>query len=78
MLRGIFRMSFRFSELLQSVQHLETLTKTRLAERRKAAQAVDPVRAQLARYGVCACSCHFTENTTHTGEPCCGNARLAD
>jgi hypothetical protein len=71
-------MSFGFdmSELLQSVQHLETLAKARLAERRK--EAGDPMRTQLLRYGVCACSCHFTEFTTHSGEPCCANARLAD
>ena len=71
-------MSFGFdmSELLQSVQHLETLAKARLAERHK--EAEDPMRSQLLRYGVCTCSCHFTEFTTHSGEPCCGNARLAD
>jgi hypothetical protein len=71
-------MSFGFdmSELLQSVQQLETLAKARLAERRK--QAVDPIRTQLLRYGVCTCSCHFTESTVHSGEPCCGNARLAE
>jgi hypothetical protein len=72
-------MSFGFdiSELLLSVQHLETLAKARLVERRKGAQAVDPARIQLARYGICTCSCHFTENTAHTGEPCCGNARVS-
>jgi hypothetical protein len=71
-------MSFglNMSELMQSVQHLETLAKARLAERRK--DAGDPMRAQLQRYGVCTCSCHFTEFTTHSGEPCCGNARLAE
>jgi hypothetical protein len=68
----------RISELLQSVQELQALTKARLAERRKGADAEDPLRAQLMRYGVCSCSCHFTENTTHTGEPCCGNARVAN
>ena len=66
---------FNISELLQSVQQLETLAKARLADRRKGADAVDTLSAQLMRYGVCTCSCHFTENTTHTGEPCCGNAR---
>jgi hypothetical protein len=68
---------FSISELLQSVQQLQALTKARLAERRKGADAVDPLSAQLMRYGVCTCSCHLTENTTHTGEPCCGNARVA-
>jgi hypothetical protein len=71
-------MSFGFdmSELLQTVQHLETLVKARLAERRT--EAVDPMRTQLLRYGVCTCSCHFTVFTRHSGEPCCGNARLAE
>jgi hypothetical protein len=71
-------MSFGFdlSELLQSVQYLETLAKARLAERRK--EAVDPTRTQLLRYGVCTCSCHFAKSTVHCGEPCCGNARLAE
>ena len=67
---------FDNSELLQSVQHLETLAKARLAERRK--EAGDPMRTQLLRYGVCTCSCHFTQSTTHSGEPCCANARLAE
>jgi hypothetical protein len=67
---------FNMSELLHSVQHLEALAKARLAERRK--DAADPMRSQLLRYGVCTCSCHFTESTTHSGEPCCGNARLAE
>jgi len=70
------RCSFDMSELLQSVRHLETLAKARLAERRK--DAVDPTRAQLLRYGVCTCPCHFTRFTVHSGEPCCGNARLAE
>jgi len=71
-------MSFGFdmSELLQSVRQLETLAKARLAERCKGAE--DPTRTQLLRYGVCTCSCHFTESTAHSGEPCCGNARLAE
>jgi hypothetical protein len=64
------------SELLESVQQLETLAKARLEEKRKA--AVDPMRTQLLRYGVCTCSCHFTEYTVHSGEPCCGNARLGE
>jgi hypothetical protein len=55
------------SELLQSVQHLETLVKARLVERRK--EAVDLMRTQLLRYGVCTCSCHFTMFTLHSGEP---------
>ncbi len=63
------------SELLQGVRHLEMLAKARLAERRK--EATDPLRTQLLRYGVCTCSCHFTDFTRHSGEPCCGNARLA-
>jgi hypothetical protein len=73
-------MSFGFdiSELLHSVRQLETLAKARLVERRKGAEVVDPARIQLARYGICTCSCHFTENTAHTGEPCCGNARVAE
>jgi hypothetical protein len=65
------------STLLQSVQQFETLAKARLAERRKGAESVDLIRIQLLRYGVCTCSCHFTKNTMHTGEPCCGNARTA-
>jgi hypothetical protein len=73
-----FAMSFGFdmSELLHSIRQLETLAKARLADGRK--DAGDPMRAQLLRYGVCTCSCHFTESTTHSGEPCCGNARLAE
>lgn len=69
-------MSFGFdmSELLQSIQHLETLAKARLAERRKGTG--DPLRTQLARYRVCACSCHFDARTVHTGQGCCGNARI--
>jgi hypothetical protein len=72
-------MSFgvEISTLLQSVQQFETLVKAQLAERRKGAESVDLIRTQLARYGVCTCSCHFTKNTMHTGEPCCGNARTA-
>jgi hypothetical protein len=75
---GHFVMSFGIgmSELLQSVQHLESLAKARLAERRKGAG--DPMRTQLLRYGVCTCPCHFTDCTVHSGEPCCGNARLAE
>lgn len=69
-------LGFNVSELLESIQRLEKLTKARLAERRKGAEATDPLRAQLVRYGVCTCSCHFTEHTMHTGEPCCGNARV--
>jgi hypothetical protein len=68
---------FNLSELLQSVRQLETLTKARLAERRKGPDGIDPLRVQFMRYGVCPCSCHFTENVSHTGEPCCGNARVA-
>jgi hypothetical protein len=71
-------LGFNVSELLESIQRLERLTKARLAERRNAAERVDPLRVQLVRYGVCTCSCHFTEHTTHTGEPCCGNAQLAE
>jgi hypothetical protein len=67
-------LGFDMSELLQSIQHLETIAKARLAERRAA--TVDPLRIQLARYGVCACSCHFSESTVHSGQACCGNARL--
>jgi hypothetical protein len=67
---------FDVSELLQSVRQLETLVKARLAKRRK--EAVDPMRTQLLRYGVCTCPCHFAESTIHRGEPCCGNARLAE
>jgi hypothetical protein len=69
---------FDMSDLLQSVRQLETLAKARLAERRRGVQAgvLDPLRIQLARYGVCTCSCHTTQNTVHSGEPCCGNARL--
>ena len=67
---------FDLSELLQSIQHLETLAKARLAERCK--EASDPMRSQLLRYGVCICTCHFTESTVHSGEPCCANARLAE
>jgi hypothetical protein len=65
------------SELLQSVQQLETLAKARLAEKRRGAGVLDTTAAQLARYGICTCSCHFAENTSHSGEPCCGNARVA-
>jgi hypothetical protein len=70
---------FDMSELLQSVRQLETLVKARLAERRRGAEngTLDPLRIQLARYGVCTCSCHTTQNTLHSGEPCCGNARVA-
>jgi hypothetical protein len=69
-------MSFGFdmSELLQSIQHLEMLAKARIAERRKA--TVDPLRIQLARYGVCGCSCHFNAGMVHTEQGCCGNARM--
>lgn len=63
------------STLLQSVKEFEALAKARLAERRKGADSADILRTQLLRYGVCTCSCHFTENTVHTGDPCCGNAR---
>jgi hypothetical protein len=69
-------MSFDVSELLQSVQQLEMLAKARLAERRRGTE--DPMRTQLMRYGICTCTCHFTDNTTHTGAPCCGNARVVD
>jgi hypothetical protein len=71
-------MSFGFdvSELLQSIQHLETLAKARLAERRTG--PIDVMRIQLARFGVCACSCHFHPATVHTGQGCCGNARIGD
>ena len=65
------------STLLESVQQFEALTKARLAERRQGADSADLIRAQLLRYGVCTCTCHFTKNTVHTGEPCCGNARTA-
>ena len=71
---NVMSFGFDMSELLQSIQHLETLAKARLAERRKA--AVDPLRTQLARYGVCACSCHFNVATVHSGQGCCGNARI--
>jgi hypothetical protein len=67
---------FEISELLQSVRQLETLAKARLAERRKGAETVDVVRTQLMHYGVCTCPCHFAEDTVHSGEPCCGNARV--
>jgi hypothetical protein len=70
-------LGFNVSELLESIQRLEKLTKARLAERRKGADTVDSLRTQLVRYGVCTCSCHFTLHTTHTGDPCCGNARVA-
>jgi hypothetical protein len=70
-------MSFgiEISTLLQTVQHLETLVKARLAERRNGAEAADLLRAQLVRYVVCTCPCHFSESTVHTAEQCCGNAR---
>jgi hypothetical protein len=69
-------LGFEFSGLLQSVRQLEALAKARLAERRNEAEAVDVVRTQLMRYGVCTCPCHFAESTIHSGEPCCGNARV--
>jgi hypothetical protein len=68
-------LGFGVTELLASIQNLERLTKERLAVHRKRAETPD-VRAQLLRYGVCICSCHFSEHTTHTGEACCGNARV--
>jgi hypothetical protein len=72
-------MSFGFDTfgLIQSVRQLEMLAKARLAERRKAACEVDPMLVQLARFGVCTCSCHFNANTAHTGEACCPNATIA-
>jgi hypothetical protein len=72
-------MSFEFdsSGLLRTVQQLEMLAKARLAERRQGADEADPMLVQLARYGVCTCSCHFNRNTAHSGEPCCENATVA-
>ena len=71
---NVMSFGFDMSELLQSIQRLETLAKARLTERRLG--AVDPLRTQLAHYGICACSCHFNAGTVHTGPGCCGNARI--
>jgi hypothetical protein len=72
-------MSFGFDNagLFQAIRQLEMLAKARIAERRKGADATDGTLAQLARYGVCTCSCHFNANTVHTGELCCANGTLA-
>jgi hypothetical protein len=72
-------MSFGFdnSALFQAIRELEMLAKARIARRRNGVDAMNGTLTQLARYGVCTCSCHFTANTVHSGEPCCANGTLA-
>jgi len=63
------------STLLDSINRLEALTRERLAERRPDDSDRLATMAQLVRYGVCTCSCHTTDYTTHRGTPCCSFAK---
>jgi hypothetical protein len=59
------------SALLSSIKKLEALAEERLAQCR--ADDFDRlfIATQLGRYGVCLCTCHTTDYTTHSGTPCC-------
>jgi hypothetical protein len=63
------------SGLLSNIKQLEALAEQRLAERR--ADDCDRLftATQLGRYGVCLCTCHTTDYTTHSGTPCCALAK---
>ena len=66
------------SALLSSIKKLEALAEERLAQRR-----VDDfdrlfTATQLGRFGVCLCTCHTTDYTTHSGTPCCAMAKTQE
>jgi hypothetical protein len=61
--------------LLSSIKKLEALAEERLAQRRADDSDRLFTATQLAQYGVCLCTCHTTDYTTHSGAPCCALAK---
>jgi hypothetical protein len=63
------------SALLSNIKKLEALAEERLAQRRTDDSDRLFTATQLARYGVCLCTCHTTDYTTHSGALCCALAK---
>jgi hypothetical protein len=61
--------------LLSSIKKLEALTEERLAQRRADDSDRLFTAVQLGRFGICLCTCHTTDYTTHSGTPCCALAK---
>jgi hypothetical protein len=63
------------SALLSNIKKLEALAEERLAQRRADDSDRLFTATQLVRYGVCLCTCHTTDYTTHSGVACCALAK---
>jgi len=74
-----------WDELRRQVSEINRATRARSdGKRAEMARAGAPPKgptkglyAQLRRFGVCTCPCHFSENYRHAGDSiCCGNAEV--
>jgi hypothetical protein len=60
--------------LLASVERLNELVAARLNSKRPDDTDRLATNLQLAKFGVCLCSCHSNSYTAHTSHPCCSLA----